>query len=86
MRMRPLGSLRPLVAELALGTMVFGEQGGRGTPTEEVLRIIGRYLDAAAITSHRQPLRRRQVGGNSLAGHKGAVTTSFSPPSLIVRQ
>ncbi len=46
MRMHLLGDDGPLVSELALGTMVFGEGGDRGTPPEEAGRLIGRYFDA----------------------------------------
>ena len=45
MRMRTLGGRGPLVSELALGTMVFGEEGDRGTSAEEAIRIIDRYLE-----------------------------------------
>jgi aryl-alcohol dehydrogenase-like predicted oxidoreductase len=46
MQMRRLGSDGPLVSELALGTMVFGEGGDRGTSAADASRMIGRYLDA----------------------------------------
>ena len=52
MKYRRLGNSGLLVSELALGTMVFGEQSGRGTPEADALRH-GRYVSRcrAAITS-----------------------------------
>jgi aryl-alcohol dehydrogenase-like predicted oxidoreductase len=46
MRYRPLGRSGLMVSELTLGTMVFGEKGDRGTPPDESIAIIRRYLDA----------------------------------------
>jgi aryl-alcohol dehydrogenase-like predicted oxidoreductase len=46
MQMHRLGSDGPLVSELALGTMVFGEGGDRGTSPSEAGEMVARYLDA----------------------------------------
>ena len=46
MNYRKLGRSGLLVSELALGTMIFGEQSERSTPPEEATRMIHRFLDA----------------------------------------
>ncbi len=46
MHYRKLGNSGLLVSELALGTMIFGEQGDRGAAPAEAQRLIQRYLDA----------------------------------------
>ncbi len=46
MKFRPLGRSGLLVSELALGTMIFGEQSQRSTTPQEAERIIYRFLDA----------------------------------------
>ena len=46
MNYRRLGNSGLLVSELALGTMIFGEQSDRGAPPDEAERMIGRYLEA----------------------------------------
>lgn len=46
MHYRKLGDSGLLVSELALGTMVFGEESDRGTTPAEARDIIDRYLDA----------------------------------------
>lgn len=46
MRYRQLGCSGLLVSELALGTMVFGEDSQRSTPPDEAEKIIHRFLDA----------------------------------------
>lgn len=46
MRYRRLGESGLLVSELALGTMVFGEDSDRGTAPAEARGMIDRYLDA----------------------------------------
>lgn len=43
---RKLGKSGLLVSELALGTMIFGEDSERSTPADEAKEIIHRYLDA----------------------------------------
>ena len=45
MKYRRLGNSGLLVSDLALGTMIFGEQKERSTPADEAERIIHRYLD-----------------------------------------
>ncbi len=46
MQYRPLGNSGLLVSELALGTMVFGEENTRGTPKKEAIEIIHAFIDA----------------------------------------
>ena len=46
MRVRPFGNTGLRVAELFLGAMTFGEQGGVGAPPEECRRILDAYADA----------------------------------------
>ena len=46
MKYKQLGRSGLLVSDLALGTMIFGEAGTRGTSPEESERMIARYLDA----------------------------------------
>jgi aryl-alcohol dehydrogenase-like predicted oxidoreductase len=45
MRYRKLGSSGLLVSELALGTMIFGEDSQRSTPPKEAERMIAHFLD-----------------------------------------
>lgn len=46
MKYRKLGKSGLLVSELALGTMIFGEDSDRSTPPKEAEEIIHRYLGA----------------------------------------
>ncbi len=46
MRYRQLGRSGLMVAELSLGTMIFGEQSGRATPPAEAHRILNAYVEA----------------------------------------
>ena len=46
MNYRKLGRSGLLVSELCLGTMIFGEESSRGTPKDEAIRMIHRFLDA----------------------------------------
>lgn len=46
MEYRKLGRSGLLVSELALGTMIFGEDSDRSTPPKEATEIIHRFLDA----------------------------------------
>jgi aryl-alcohol dehydrogenase-like predicted oxidoreductase len=46
MKLRRLGNSGLLVSELALGTMIFGEDSPRGVPAAEARRLIAAYLDA----------------------------------------
>jgi aryl-alcohol dehydrogenase-like predicted oxidoreductase len=46
MRYRLLGTTGLRVAELFLGAMTFGEQGGVGAPPDECRRLIDAYADA----------------------------------------
>ena len=46
MKYRKLGESGLIVSEMALGTMVFGEEGSRGTTEAEAASMIARYLEA----------------------------------------
>lgn len=46
MKTKALGRSGLIVSELSLGTMIFGEEGARGTPAADGKRMIGRFLDA----------------------------------------
>jgi aryl-alcohol dehydrogenase-like predicted oxidoreductase len=46
MKYRRLGNSGLLVSELALGTMIFGEQSDRSTPASEAQKMINYYLEA----------------------------------------
>lgn len=46
MRYRSLGNSGLKVSELCLGTMVFGEEGSRGTEPKDARNMIARFLDA----------------------------------------
>jgi aryl-alcohol dehydrogenase-like predicted oxidoreductase len=49
MRYRQLGHGGLLVSELALGTVIFGEDSQRSTAPKEAERIIQRFLNADGI-------------------------------------
>jgi aryl-alcohol dehydrogenase-like predicted oxidoreductase len=42
---KQLGDSGLFVADLALGTMLFGEEDGRGTPPDVATQMLERYLD-----------------------------------------
>ena len=46
MEYRPLGKSGLLVSTLCLGTMVYGEESGRGTDPRSAVEIIHKFLDA----------------------------------------
>ena len=45
MKFRKLGKSGLLVSELALGTMIFGEDSQRSTPEKAAVEIISAYID-----------------------------------------
>lgn len=75
MRHRPLGGL--LVSELALGTMVFGEDGPRGTPPDDAARMIDRFLDAGGNHIDTADVyaggRSEEIVGRALTGKRDRV-------------
>ena len=77
MRFRPLGRSGLLVSELALGAMVFGEQGERGTPPDEAVAIIRRYLDAGGNHLDGANVyaggRSEEIIGRAVAGRRDEV-------------
>ena len=46
MNYKRLGNSGLIVSDLSLGTMIFGEEGARGTSQEDATKIIHRFLDA----------------------------------------
>ena len=56
MEYRKLGHSGLLVSELALGTMVFGENSERSTPPEMKKPIFDRFF--VALENHDQPISR----------------------------
>ena len=46
MKQNRLGNSGLLISDLSLGTMTFGDESERGTPPEESIEMIHRYLDA----------------------------------------
>ena len=45
MQNKQLGNSGLYVSELSLGTMLFGEEGGRSTPEDEAVRMVHAYID-----------------------------------------
>ena len=75
--MRRLGNSGLLVSELALGTMVFGETGSRGTAAGDATRMIHRYLDAGGNHIDTADVyadgRSEEIVGAALQGHRAGV-------------
>ncbi len=74
MRYRTLGNSGLRVAELILGAMTFGEQGGVGAPLEECRRILDTYVEAGGnaidtAVNYRDGLSE-QFLGQLLAGRR----------------
>jgi aryl-alcohol dehydrogenase-like predicted oxidoreductase len=74
MKLVPLGRSGLLVSELCLGTMVFGEEGPRGTDEPRALRMIDRFLDAGGNFVDTADVyaggRSEEIVGKALAQHR----------------
>ena len=74
MRTRRLGNSGLLVSEIALGTMVFGEASGRGTPPEEAVRIINAFVEAGGnhfdLANVYAGGRSEEIVGEALKGRR----------------
>jgi aryl-alcohol dehydrogenase-like predicted oxidoreductase len=77
MKYRRLGNSGLLVSDLALGTMIFGEQKERGTPADEAERIIHRYLDVGGNHIDTANVyaggRSEEIVGAALRNHRDKV-------------
>jgi aryl-alcohol dehydrogenase-like predicted oxidoreductase len=77
MKYRPLGRSGLLVSELALGTMIFGEQSQRSTTPQEAERIIHRFLDAGGNHIDTANVyaegRSEEIIGRALSGRRHQV-------------
>ncbi len=74
MKLVPLGRSGLLVSELCLGTMVFGEEGPRGTDEYTALRMIDRFVDAGGNFIDTADVyaggRSEEIVGKALAQHR----------------
>ena len=77
MRFSRLGSSGLLVSELALGTMVFGEDGARSASEDEAAGIINTYLDAGGNHIDTADVyaggRSEEIVGRALTGKRDQV-------------
>lgn len=74
MQNRRLGNSGLLVSELALGTMVFGEQSDRGTPEDQALRLVDAYVAAGGnhfdLANVYAGGRSEEIVGKALKGRR----------------
>lgn len=77
MKYRPLGRSGLLVSELALGTMIFGEDSPRSTLPEEAKRMICRFLEAGGNHIDTANVyadgRAEEIVGEALRGRRHQV-------------
>ena len=78
MEHRRLGESGLRVSALALGTMVFGEDGPRGTPEEDARRMIDAFLEAGGTHLDTANVyaggRSEEIVGRALTGRRDQVT------------
>jgi aryl-alcohol dehydrogenase-like predicted oxidoreductase len=76
-RYGPLGDSGLIVSELALGTMVFGEESERGATAGESTRMIRRFLDAGGTHIDTADVyaggRSEEIVGEALEGRRDEV-------------
>ena len=74
MKYRRLGNSGLLVSELALGTMVFGENSARGTSEADALRMVDMFLDAGGnhfdVTDVYAGGRAEEIVGKALGARR----------------
>ena len=74
MQYRRLGNSGLLVSELALGTMIFGEDGDRGASAEAAARLIGAFIDAGGnhfdLANVYAGGRAEEIVGGALKGRR----------------
>lgn len=77
MKYRKLGNSGLLVSELALGTMIFGEQSERGTPPDEAERMIHRFLEAGGnhldVANVYAGGRAEEIVGHAVRGRREQI-------------
>jgi aryl-alcohol dehydrogenase-like predicted oxidoreductase len=77
MKYRRLGNSGLLVSDLALGTMIFGEEKARSTAPDEAEQIIHRYLDAGGNHIDTANVyaggRSEEIIGQALRGHRKQI-------------
>lgn len=77
MHYRRLGTSGLLVSELALGTMVFGENSGRGTPEAAALALVDAFLAAGGnhfdLADVYAGGRAEEIVGKALRGRRSAA-------------
>ncbi|NJL95540.1 MAG: aldo/keto reductase [Anaerolineae bacterium] len=77
MHYKRLGNSGLLVSELCLGTMIFGEENGRGTPPDEAERMIHRFLEAGGNHLDTADVyaggRSEEIVGRAIRGRRDQV-------------
>ena len=77
MKYRKIGKSGLITSELALGTMIFGEESGRSTPKEEALKLIDHYLGEGGNHVDTADAyaggRSEEIVGESLKGRRDEV-------------
>ena len=77
MKMKPLGRSGLIVSELCLGTMIFGEEGPRGTDEATAVRMIHQFLDAGCNFLDTADVyadgRSEEIVGKALQGRRDKV-------------
>jgi aryl-alcohol dehydrogenase-like predicted oxidoreductase len=77
MRYKQLGRSGLLVSDLCLGTMIFGEEGDRGTPAADAERMIHRFLDAGGNHLDTADVyaggRSEEIVGQAIKGRRDQV-------------
>jgi len=77
MRYKPLGRSGLMVSELCLGTMIFGEEGPRGTDETTAIHMIHRFLDAGGNFIDTADVyaggRSEEIVGKALKGKRDRV-------------
>jgi aryl-alcohol dehydrogenase-like predicted oxidoreductase len=80
MEMKPLGHSGLVVSELCLGTMIFGEEGARGTDEATALRMIDQYLDAGGNFLDTADVyaggRSEEIVGQALQGRRDQIVVA----------
>lgn len=77
MKLKRLGNTGLLTSDIALGTMIFGEDGPRGTPPDEAERIIHAYLDAGGNHIDTANIyaggRSEEITGKAIKGRRDEI-------------
>ena len=77
MKYNQLGQSGLLVSELCLGTMIFGEEGSRGTPPDEATEIILRFIEAGGNHIDTADVyaggRSEEIVGEAIKGNRDQI-------------